>query len=86
MTNKIFNFFLLTDTISAEVDKELNLNNKRLLSESDDREVNKKHVARSEFCFRGYSADKQGERDAMQDRHVIIDDFIQQITDCPAEL
>lgn len=38
------------------------------------------------FKMRGYSAERKGEREEMQDAHVVIDDFLPEVDKPPSDL
>ncbi|XP_059157022.1 integrin-linked kinase-associated serine/threonine phosphatase 2C-like [Physella acuta] len=72
--------------VSSDIDKQGN--KRRLLEECEERDLEEKRKKNEEsekasqnyaYILKGYVADRQGEREDMQDAHVLIDDFLQHI-------
>ncbi|XP_064599031.1 integrin-linked kinase-associated serine/threonine phosphatase 2C-like isoform X2 [Liolophura sinensis] len=64
----------MTLTNAEDVDNTCKSDGKRKLSE-DDTQNKKKRVEHATYKLRGFVAEHQGERDEMQDAHVLIDDW-----------
>ena len=79
------------DTTESQATDELNENRKRESTEPNERSYKKLNNTVGEkqigsLSFRGYFAERQGERETMEDRHVIIEDYKKYLNNVPSDL
>lgn len=79
------------NTTESQATDELNENRKRESTESNERSNKKLNSTVGEkqigsLSFRGYFAERQGERETMEDRHVIIEDYKKYLNNVPSDL
>ncbi|XP_071482557.1 integrin-linked kinase-associated serine/threonine phosphatase 2C-like [Diadema antillarum] len=78
-----------TQSPSAEVVSEKSDENavsKRQFRDDDEDRPSVKRLAMGIYRLQGFSAERQGERDSMQDAHVILDDFTSHLTNVPSTI